>query len=116
SHVVQQLACLLFAPGPISDLVHAERLFDGPEDVVHRVQGAVRILENRLYPPPELEEVLAFESSCIDAVEHNLALGGLLQLENHLGHGGFTRTRLPHNRRGGSTLDVEADVVHSSKV
>ena len=56
-----------------------QRLLDGPEDVVHRVQGTVGILEDGLHAAAEVEELLALQRRGIHAVEDDLALSGLLQ-------------------------------------
>ncbi len=93
-----------------------QRLLDGTEDVVHRIQRTVRVLEDRLHPPAELEELLAFQAGSVHAVEDDLALGGALQLKDHLCNRGLARTGLANNRGGGATLDVEAHAVDGGKV
>ena len=80
------MADLGFAFGFGADAVGAQRLLNGPVDRVHRVQGAIGILEDRLNAAPEAEELFALEVGHILPIEQHPASGGLKKPQHDIGH------------------------------
>ena len=91
--------------------MHPQRLLDDPIDGVHRIEGSVRVLEDRLHNAPQIEQLLAPQSRQIDAVVEDPALGGVDEVEDHVGHGGLARSGLADQRRRRGAAHPEGDVV-----
>src|SRR5690606_18297384 len=89
----------------------SQRLLDDPEDRVHRVERAVRVLEDRLDAPPEVEQATPVQRGEIGALEDHAAGRRLEQAEQDVGDGRLAGPGLPHQRGGGSAGDGEGDVV-----
>ena len=92
-HLLEQIEgapVLLFAR---ADAVHVQRLGDQAADAAQRVEGTVRVLEDRLHAPTQLEHVRARHRAGRVAVDEDLAVRRLLQLQQHLRHGRLTGAR-----------------------
>ena len=64
---VQQFLDTVGSPLGIADLVDAQRLLDGTEDGVHRVERTVGVLEHRLNVAAETEQILGLERGGVAA-------------------------------------------------
>ena len=96
----------------VADLVHEQRLGDGVADVAQRVRAsrtgpgtpaACGGAASNSSLPLSVAEVLA--------VDDDLAAGGVLELQQHLRHGGLARAGLADERHGGALGDLERHVV-----
>ena len=88
---VEQLGDALVALLAAAHVVHPQRLLNDPVDGVHRVQRAVGVLEDGLHDAPQVEELLAPQGRQVDAVVEDLALGGVQEIEDHIGHRGLVQ-------------------------
>ena len=89
----------------------AQRLLDGTEDGVHRVERTVGVLEHRLNVAAETEQILGLERGGVAAFVEHLAGSGLQEVKHHVRHGGLAGTGFAHDGQGGAALDGEGHVV-----
>ena len=94
-----------------ADPVDPQRFLDDAEDRVHRVQGAVGVLEDRLHDAPQGEELLGPQGGQVHPVVEHLAGGGVDEVQDDVGNRGLARAGLAHERRRRALADAEADVV-----
>ena len=89
----------------------AQRLLDGTEDGVHRVERTVGVLEHRLHVAAEAQKVLGLERGGVATFIEHFAGGGLQEVKHHVRHGGLAGTGFAHNGQCGATLDGEGHVI-----
>ena len=81
-------------PGAVLEAVHVERLADDLAHLHARVQGRVRVLEDRLHPAPEARRRLPVQAFQVGAVEAHLARGRRQQLEQAARDGALAAARI----------------------
>ena len=89
----------------------AQRLLNGTEDGVHRVERTVGVLEHRLHVAAEAQKVLGLERGGVATFIEHFAGGGLQEVKHHVRHGGLAGTGFAHNGQCGATLDGEGHVI-----
>ena len=102
---------LLAIPG---QAVVVDALGHNVHDLHALVQGGVGVLEDHLHPAGEL---LVLGSALLAhhflAVKDDLAVGGLVELDDGATQGGLAAARLTHEAQGLALVDVKGHVVHS---
>ncbi|CFM38011.1 Uncharacterised protein [Bordetella pertussis] len=95
-----------------SQAVKADRL---GHDFLHphaRVERRIGILEHHLDLAPErVHPLLVLQAGQVDAVKEHAPVRGRVQAGDQAGHGGFARTRLPHQPEHFALVDRQVDLL-----
>ena len=113
AHLLHQRLDHLHALGAV--LAHAMGVQRLQDDVPHLhagVQGGVGILEDHLYAPPKLAELLPLIPGQVLAPEPHRAGGGRDQIDQQLAQGGLAAAGFPHQPQGLPLVDGEGHVRH----
>ena len=100
----------------VRDPVDQERLRDGPQDGEPRVERLVRILEDHLEVPPEVEHLPRGQRGDVGPLEEDESFRGGLEARDEPSGRRLATAALPHQAEDLSLHEVEADPVHGVHV
>src|SRR5207249_4927890 len=100
----------------VRDAMDQERLRDGPQDGEPRVERLVRILEDHLEVPPEVEHLPRGQRGDVRPLEQDESFRGGLEARDEPSGRRLATAALPHQAEDLSLHEVEADPVHGVHV
>ena len=69
-------------------------------------------MEHHLQLPAHLKQFVGSQRGKVRSLIEHLSAGWIQQIQHHIGHGGFARPGLPHQRQGAAFAEAKGHIIH----